>query len=172
MWVDLLFPGIWVHELAHAIGCVLGGVPIHHIEMRSRSGKVVHSASTLRNSTLISLAPLIAGSALSFFLFDQAFLQRNEGLLWAFVMGWLAFSIGFHSIPSLADMSNVADTIPRRIQEWWSSPSGLAAKILMSGWYLLVWPIAWVGAGVSWLMEQTLWSRVGWALFLGWIAYP
>ncbi len=170
MWVDILFPGVWIHELAHALACMVSGVPIHRIEVHSRSGKVVHRASNLRSSVLISVAPLIMGGILSFVLFSYAKEVVDTDILLAALAAWLGFSIAFHSIPSHPDMVNISEAISRRLAELWSSPRGIGTKILKSVWYILIWPFAIIGSLAVWAVDLTLLARVGWAILVGWIA--
>jgi len=170
MWVDLLFPGVWVHELAHALACLVSGVPVHRIEVHSRSGKVVHRAANLRSSALISAAPLIVGGIVSLFLFSYAKNIADTDIWLAAFTAWLGFSIAFHSIPSHPDMMNVSEAISRRMSELWSSPRGLGTKIFKSIGYVLVWPFAIIGSLAVWAVDLTLLTRIGWAVFVGWAA--
>lgn len=168
--LDVLFPGVFVHEVAHALACTISGVPIHQVEVRSRSGKVVHQASNLRNSTLISLAPLILGFILSTLLFAWSKTLIETDLVLGLVGLWIAFSVAFHSIPSSADMANISGAISRRLNELWKSTHSLPHKLVKSGWYVLVWPLAILGMSIAWIVDLTLLARVAWALFVGWIA--
>jgi hypothetical protein len=149
---------------------MIGGVPIHHVEVKARSGKVVHQASNLRNSVLISLSPLIVGGILSFLLFDYTKNVWETDFVLGGVLAWLGFSIAFHSIPSHPDMVNIAESISRRFNELWSGSTGIGTKILKTGWYALVFPLAWAGASIVWLADLTLLTRIGWAVFVGWVA--
>lgn len=170
MWVDILFPGVWVHELAHALACIVSGVPIHKIEVHSRSGKVVHRTSNLRSSVLISFAPLIIGGILSFVLFSYAKEMVEMDILLAALAAWLGFSIAFHSIPSHPDMVNISDTVNRQLHELWSGSRGLLTKIVKSIGYVLIWPLVLIASLAIWAVDLTLWLRVGWAVLVGWIA--
>jgi hypothetical protein len=149
---------------------MVSGVPVHRIEVHSRSGKVVHRAANLRSSVLISVAPLLIGGILSFFLFSYAKEIVDTNLVWAALATWLGFSIAFHSIPSHPDMVNISEAISRRLGELWASPRGIGTKIVKSVWYVLVWPFAIIGSLAVWAVDLTLFARMGWALLVGWAA--
>lgn len=169
-WIDILFPGVIVHELAHAFACVLGGVPVHQIEMRGHSGKVVHGWSSSRNAWMIGFAPLVVGVFLSFlfFVWAQEVLSLNPGL--GIVLIWLGFSIGFHAIPSHQDILNIPAAVRRQFQLLWESERSLLIKLGKTGVYAIVWPISLLFVGVAWVLNVSILFRALLGLGLFWLA--
>ena len=167
-WIDILFPGVWVHELSHAFACWIGGVPIHQIEVSGHSGKVVHAWSSSRNAWLIGFAPLMIGAIVSFLLFAWAkdVIVFNPG---AGVLGiWLGFSIGFHSIPSHQDMLNIPTSIGRQFHLLWSGERSLLMKLGKTVVYGLIWPLSLLMVGLAWILNESILFRavLGLGLFV------
>lgn len=168
--LSIFFPGVWVHEWAHAAGCYACGVKVHKITVKSNAGMVMHDKSSVRSALLIGLAPLLAGGILSFFLFGVAKDVWAQDWVWSAAFFWLAFSIGFHSIPSEQDMRNIPDAVGRRWGELWRSERGLPVKLGKSGVYVGAGILGWVLVGLAVLVNATLLVRLVWATGLGAIA--
>lgn len=67
----LLFPGVVIHELSHALVCFFSGTPVKEIKLFSAGGGyVAHEAPNSRiTQFFISTAPLIFGILVIFFAF-------------------------------------------------------------------------------------------------------
>lgn len=167
-WIDVLFPGVWVHELSHALACWVGGVPIHQIEVGGHSGKVVHGWSSSRNAWLIGFAPLIIGAIISFFLFAWAKEIITTNFLAGLIGIWLGFSIGFHAIPSHQDMLNIPAAVKRQFHVLWKGERSLLTKLSKTGAYALIWPLSMILVGVAWLLNLSILFRavLGLGLFI------
>ncbi len=103
-WFVLMAPGIIVHELSHAVFCLLFGVKIYKINLLSYNkvaGYVVHAEPTrFLPSFFISFGPLIINSSLAVWLFSQVTLIFN----WQdIILIWLAIALGLQAIPSTGD---------------------------------------------------------------------
>ncbi len=169
-WVWVFFPGVWVHELSHALACYLSEVKVHRVEIRPHSGLVVHDPSKTRHSFLIALAPLLVGTVVSVLLFsvakNAASYQWQVGLFW----GWLGFSIAFHSIPSNQDLWNIPYTIRRRFSELRKENPGLLTKMGKGILFGFLWPLSVGLALIAGIVNYSLFFRLGWAFWLGWVA--
>lgn len=168
--IDLFFPGVWIHEFAHASACVASGVKVHRMEVHSNAGVVVHDRSGVASTGLIALAPWVVGTGVSLLFFSAAKEARFVDPAVSVLLLWLGFSAGFHAIPSIPDAGNVLESIPRRIKETWSSSSGVLAKIARTVGYVIAWPLAGILFGLIALANATLLVRGIWALGLGVIA--
>jgi hypothetical protein len=168
--IDFFFPGVWVHELSHAVACVLGNVPIHRVEVRPHSGMVVHEQSSVRNSLLIGFAPLIVGSFFSILLFSISKSAWEQSPILSIALFWLGFSIAFHSIPSHQDVANIPMTISLRLGQLWRGSASWPKKLAKSGVYFGLWPVAGIVSGFAFLVNLTLLTRVVWSLALAWAA--
>lgn len=169
-WIDILFPGVWVHELSHALACWIGGVPVHSIEMGGHSGKVVHGWSSSRNAWLIGFAPLIIGAIISFILFAWAkdIISFN---FWAGIIGiWLGFAIGFHSIPSHQDILNIPAAVGRQFSLLWESERSVFIKLGKTTAYVVIWPLSMILVGVAWVLNESILFRAILGMGLFWMA--
>ena len=102
--VILSAPGVMVHELAHALFCLVSGVRIRKIvlfRINKNPGYVIHDEpNSVIKAFLIAVGPLIVNSYLSLYLFTKVFWPLTwQGIIWF----WLALVIGLHAIPSDGD---------------------------------------------------------------------
>ncbi len=160
--LSIFFPGVWVHEFAHALACVIGGVKIHRMNVHSSSGMVVHDTTNARNAWVIALAPLAIGTILSAVCIHAAKNAWDVNPVLAFILGWLGISIGFHSIPSTTDALNIPQAISRRFFETLHGSRSFGWKITKIFGYMLTWPLAWLSAAVIWLSNMTILFRFAW----------
>jgi len=158
--LSVFFPGVWVHEGAHALACILGRVKVHRVHVRSNSGVVVHDPTNARNAWMIAFAPLAAGTIVSFLLFQAANHARETNVILAAILFWLAISIGFHAIPSTTDATNIPAAISRRLGETASSDRSLGEKVVKIAGYVVTWPIAIVTSALIWVANQTVLFRL------------
>ncbi|QQR92856.1 MAG: M50 family metallopeptidase [Candidatus Iainarchaeum archaeon] len=159
-WLDILFPGVIVHEIAHALACYLCGVKVHTISVHRSSGMVVHDKTSARASLLIGLFPLIIGGAIAYVLLQYAQrIQENAPLL-SFLILWIGFSIAFHAIPSTQDVQNIVFSTERRFGELWRSERNVLAKLLKSAWYGVAWLGSWLLLILAILANATILTRI------------
>ncbi len=116
----LLAPGVIIHELAHALFCVLGGVRIHQIRLfrfQKVAGYVVHEEPKgFMSSWLISFGPLIVNSYLAMFLLAQI---RPAFNLWDLLFLYLGVVIALQAIPSTGDAESLFTLANRN---FWKNP--------------------------------------------------
>ena len=82
----IIFPGVIIHELSHALGCIITGAKIKEISLFSSRGSYVsHSKPIvpLIGSFIISFSP-IAGSILFLFLFSEIFGFTLPSIIFSF----------------------------------------------------------------------------------------
>ncbi len=114
-------PGVMVHELSHAVFCLLAGVKIHKINLFKfgrTAGYVVHDEpEKVHQSFLISFGPLLINSLLALCCFSRIvppyFVWLN--LLYF----WLGGAMALHAIPSTADAKALFTATNRR---FWKNP--------------------------------------------------
>ena len=168
--LSLLFPGVWVHELAHAAGCMVSGVPIHKMEVHAKSGVVVHCSPSGSGAVLISLAPLLVGTLLAWALFTWSKSDFSSAPILGLFWGWLGFSVAFHSIPSAPDLANIPIAAARRMGELCRGSQGLGVKLVKTPLYGGLWVM---GLGLSVLgiiLNATLLVRAAWGLGVWFLA--
>jgi hypothetical protein len=160
--LTVFFPGVWIHEGAHALACLIGRVKVHRIHVRSSSGVVVHDPTNARNAWMIALAPLIAGTIIAFTAWQAAQNAWETQPIIAFVLGWISISSGFHSIPSTTDAFNIPRAILSRFKETISGNHDFLVKIAKLAGYIITLPISILTAGVIFLANTTILFRLAW----------
>lgn len=160
--LNIFFPGVWVHEWAHALACAVGGVKIHRIHVHASSGVVMHDQTSARNAWMIALAPLAVGTALSILCIHAAQNAWSTAPAWSIFLGWLGISIGFHAIPSTTDALNIPQAISRRFSDALTSDHSTVWKGVKAAGYIFTWPLAWLSASVIWLSNLTILFRLIW----------
>lgn len=103
-----LFPGVVLHELSHALFCLIMFAPIKKIQFFSKTGGfVVHQESKIPvvGDFLISIAPLLLGSALFYIL---SFKFQSAPLMTKVLIGYLEVAILITMTPSFQDIVNSA----------------------------------------------------------------
>lgn len=160
--LSIFFPGVWVHEFAHALACTIGGVKIHRVNVHSNSGMVVHDTTNARNAWVIALAPLVIGTLLGTLCIHAAKNAWEVNPLMSVLLFWLGISIGFHAIPSTTDALNIPQAISRRFSETLKSSRALTWKATKIIGYVVTWPLAWVSATIIWLANMTILFRLAW----------
>lgn len=131
----LTAPGIIVHELAHALFCVLSGVKIYKINLfrfQKVAGYVIHEEpKTFMSSWLISFGPLIVNSYLAMFFFAQI---RPIYNLWDLLFLYLGIAIALQAIPSTGDAESLLQMANRN---FWKNPLIILLYPLVLVLYLL-----------------------------------
>lgn len=120
----LTFPGVIVHEFAHALFCRLRGVAILDVcyfRVGDPSGYVVHEETRDFNSMfLIAMGPFIVNTLLCLIICLPAYLPIkifSLGDPLSYLMIWLGISIGMHAIPSNQDASTIFQLAKERARE-------------------------------------------------------
>lgn len=119
-WVT--FPGVVVHELAHAIFCRLFGLPIYEVKyfqfaMRpgQPSGYVISGRSPKPwQDILVSVGPFFINTILGAVIAAPAaipILQFGGGDAFDYVLMWLGVSVAMHSFPSTGDAKSIWHTV-------------------------------------------------------------
>ena len=107
----ITFPGVIVHELAHAIFCKLLRIPIYDAKFFQCSnpcGYVVHEPTDKPlKSLLISVGPFLINTILGAIIMLPASITlikfREQGNFLTLLLGWLGISILMHAFPSTGD---------------------------------------------------------------------
>jgi hypothetical protein len=110
----ITFPGVIVHELAHALFCKLTGTQIFKVcyfQLESPAGYVLHGPpSNLWKHILIGVGPFIINSSIGIALGMFAHFLKMEDRHSDFtsvIFYWLAISIAMHSFPSTGDAKSI-----------------------------------------------------------------
>lgn len=110
----LLFPGMILHELAHALACILLGVKVTRTKLWGPTGaSVTHQATTGWKNFLVSIAPFFVNTPLallSFYIGHAgvhyfAFIEL-EPILKIMLFYWLGVSFSFFAFPSETDLKS------------------------------------------------------------------
>jgi hypothetical protein len=126
----LTFPGVIVHELAHAAFCWLTKTPVFQIcyfRFGNPAGFVIHAQpSSVWRHILIGIGPLLINSLVGIGIGLAAIflhLEIERGTVASGIACWLAVSIAMHSFPSIVDAQGIWNAV-------WSPESHLAARII------------------------------------------
>jgi len=132
----LTMPGVVVHELAHALFCLLSGVKIHRIKLfqfGEVAGFVVHDEPrNFFQGFFISFGPLIVNSALAIFLF--ALFSEPWARFQPWLALWAGVVVGLHAIPSTGDAKSLLQMANHR---FWRNPLVIVAYPLVLILYIL-----------------------------------
>jgi hypothetical protein len=107
----LLFPGIIIHELAHAVACLSLGVEIKKMKWLGASGGfVIHENTRSSNIIIISLFPFVLNILLAIAC-GYIFNRYDTSVLGKILIAWIGVSAIFFSQPSSQDANNVISAI-------------------------------------------------------------
>jgi hypothetical protein len=120
----ITFPGVIVHELAHAIFCRLFGLKIYEVCFFQVSfgrgqpaGYVVHEpAPHWWQNLLVSIGPFFVNTIIGSVIAAPAVipvLQFHSGDLLDYALIWLGVSITMHSFPSTGDAASIYSMLKR-----------------------------------------------------------
>ena len=161
-WIT--FPGVVVHELAHALFCRWFGVEIYEVKffqfatgMGQPSGYVRHGVVTSPTKhILIAVGPFFVNTILGGLIGAPAaipILRFSHTDPVGMLLIWLGVSIAMHSFPSTGDAKSITwvlkqPTTPRLTKVWatpivWLIYLGAAASIV---WADVIWGILVVAA--------------------------
>jgi hypothetical protein len=153
----LTFPGIPVHEAAHALACLATGTRVHAIrwfKLDLEAGSVTHDrpAGPWR-WMLIASAPFGVNTASGFALGWAAFRFLQPGFLRLLAL-WLAVSVATHAFPSLDDATNLLESL-------WKENPGFLARLV--GTPLGAVMVAGAFGSLYLLLD------LAWGLLIGWV---
>lgn len=128
-----VFPGVAVHEFAHATACKVVGVPVLEVvyfRFDNPPGYVRHvNPARYRQSVVISVAPFLVNTVVSFGSFlgvgvlvvltESVGTVEPEILIAGVVLTWIGLSVGMHAFPSTTDAKTLWT---RSLREWRRSP--------------------------------------------------
>ncbi len=118
----LTFPGVIVHELAHAIFCRLFGVAIYEVKFfqfsvgfRQPAGYVIHEPSKKASQNLmIGIGPFFVNTLIGGIIGAPAavpMLKFNSPDLLDLFLLWLGVSIAMHAFPSTGDAASIRQSL-------------------------------------------------------------
>lgn len=118
------FPGVIVHELAHAIFCKLLRIPIYDakfFQLSNPCGYVVHEPTDKPlKSLLISVGPFLVNTILGAVIMLPASITlikfREPGNFLTLLLGWLGISILMHAFPSTGDAEALISSVLKNDQ--------------------------------------------------------
>ena len=119
-WVT--FPGVIVHELAHALFCRLFGIGIYQVvyfqfatHRGQPSGYVVHQpAKHAWQDVIVGIGPFFINSILGAVIAGPATIpvfQFHSGDVLDYFLIWLGVSIAMHAFPSTGDAKSIWQTV-------------------------------------------------------------
>lgn len=162
------FPGVFVHELAHELGCRILGVRVvgvrYFVWEGETLGDVAHSeVSNCFASFIISFAPLFLNTVLGLWIVRAGSLSVIGVGAFSFLdvfIFWVGFSILAHAIPSCVDVQCFLSDY---------KTSGVTAKIL--GFPLWLFGLLLNFSGLRWFQIPLAWAAAAKAPYLlSWIA--
>lgn len=115
----ITFPGVIVHELAHAIFCKIFRVPIYEIkyfQMDNTLGYVAHERPNNSLKTLLILVgPFIINTILGLLITRpiavSTIIFKDEWTYLNYFLAWIGVSLLMHAFPSIGDAKVLIDTI-------------------------------------------------------------
>lgn len=157
----LFFIGITIHEIAHAIACIILGVKIRKIKLFSfTEGYVVHDESRSYKNILISIFPFFFNILIAFL--GILLLKKEIHIFYKIIVIWISISALFFSIPSRQDADNVFESVKKSYR--------LNQSLFKWLYKIILLPLTIVLLILSWffkILDQSLLIRV--ALILLWI---
>jgi hypothetical protein len=158
----LTFPGVIVHEAAHAFFCRLFKIPIlevKYFQFSNPAGYVIHGETKdIKAQFFITMGPFIINSVLCIVFCSAAFLpvwvfEVKDPAAWFFY--WLGLSIGMHAFPSTQDLK----VLWRQTRE---KARGLNA------WAILSLPLIVILYPLNFL--RIVWADLGYGIAIGILA--
>jgi len=130
------FPGVIVHELAHALFCRLFGIGIYEVCYFQLSvnrgvpaGYVIHTGAKHHwQDVFVGIGPFFVNSILGAIIAAPAaipVLQFHSGDALDYFLLWLGVSIAMHSFPSTGDAQSIWATVSAKEAPWWTKLFGM-----------------------------------------------
>lgn len=115
----ITFPGVIIHELAHAIFCKLMRIPIYDIkyfQFKNPVGYVMHEPTDKPiKSLLISVGPFLINTILGILIMMPVSISlikfKEQGNLVNIFLGWIGISILMHAFPSIGDAESLKQSV-------------------------------------------------------------
>lgn len=131
-------PGVAMHELGHALFCVLARVKIYKIKLfqfGEVAGYVNHEEpQKFYQSVLVSFGPLMVNSLTALICFARLLPPYTT---WqTAVYAWLGCAVGLHAIPSTGDAKTLLSVTNRRVRR---NPLVLVGYPFVLALYVLNW---------------------------------
>jgi hypothetical protein len=158
----LTFPGVIVHEAAHAFFCRLFKTPIlevKYFQFKNPAGYVIHGeAEGIKAQFFITMGPFIINSALCVLFCSAAFLpiwvfSATDPIAWFFY--WLGLSIGMHAFPSTQDLKVLWRSTKEELKGF--SPWAIASLPLI----VILYPLNFL---------RIIWADLGYGIAIGILA--
>ncbi|AIE84204.1 metalloprotease family protein [Fimbriimonas ginsengisoli] len=132
----LTFPGVIVHELAHALFCRLFGLDIYAVQYFQFStgfgqpaGYVIHRrAKHAWQDTLVGIGPFFVNTILGAVIAAPAaipVLKFHGGDVLDWLLMWLGVSIAMHSFPSTGDAASIWSSVTDKETPIWTKALGI-----------------------------------------------
>jgi hypothetical protein len=155
----LTFPGVIVHEAAHAFFCKVFNIPIldvKYFQFKNPAGYVIHGETDeIKAQFFIAMGPFIINSVLCVLFCSAAFLPvwvfKSEDPA-ALFFYWLGLSIGMHAFPSTQDLKVL----------WHSTRKEVKA---FNPWAILSLPLIVVLYPLNFL--RVIWADLGYGIAIG-----
>jgi hypothetical protein len=120
----LTFPGVIVHEAGHLFFCKVFKLEVYGVcffRLGNPAGYVIHEKTdNFKALFFVSMGPFFANTLLCVLFCTAAFLPvwvlKVDDLL-AYFFYWLGLSIGMHSFPSTADLTNIWELAPQKAKQ-------------------------------------------------------
>jgi len=166
-WIT--FPGVIVHELAHALFCRLFGIGIYEIKyfqlttsFRAPTGYVVHEpAKHAWQNVVVAIGPLVVNTILGAIIAAPAAIPalhfESVDVVNGFLL-WLGVSIAMHSFPSTGDAALIWRTISSKGTPLWTKVIGmpLIGLIYVGALGSMLWLDLLYGLAVAGLLPNLL----------------
>ncbi|MEW5955107.1 MAG: hypothetical protein AB1626_01045 [Candidatus Micrarchaeota archaeon] len=129
----LFFPGLILHELAHALAVWASGGRVTEARLWSmRGGEIKVRSLGHVGGVITAFAPFalaVASVLILQYAFGQLHVATNEGLWWPVLLLWLAASLALYSIPSVGDMNHAIWRLRRLRRTGETFLSGISALL-------------------------------------------
>lgn len=138
----VFFPGIILHELSHAIACVVLGVNIKKIKWISKEGGfVIHEHNKSYKTIIISIIPFFLN--IVYAIACALLFTMNVGPILKVLLLWIGGSALFFCLPSKDDAHNVFDSVKDSYSKKQSLTKWLY-KILLTPFTLIILILSWL----------------------------
>jgi len=167
----LLFPGMLLHEIAHALACLLLGVRITKAKLWGLGGaSITHQRTTGWRNFAVALAPFFVNSsvAVTSFYVGHIGLEKTvfigSRLLPILLFYWLGISFAYFAFPSEADLRSGWGELWGHYRSRLLSQAGAFAALLC--WITLpLLPFAWMATAMLRLLNRPR-AGLAWAVVL------
>ena len=166
-WIT--FPGVIVHELAHALFCRLFGLKIYEVKyfifstgFGKPAGYVMHERSKKPwQDMVVGIGPFFVNTIMGAVIAAPAaipVLQFHGGDALDYFLIWLGVSIAMHAFPSTGDAAGIWHAVKSPETPLWSKILGapLVGLIYIGALGSMFWLDALYGIGVAGLLPRLI----------------